>query len=208
MRPLILKELEQNRFSWEYFLGQLGAGTTLARMIQKSFPLDSGKLLLAIPPEANPEEISDLRASLRHLSLQDGETAFAALVVSFLRDPGRAVLLQHTMASISDEWLQRYSLKNRAMTYKSEVYFYLDGATLDERDISDLSARGSLYPRSAFFFPMVWHGMKKELTDPDMARIAGTLIGVNVGALDDDTFLLWWRNGAERPWHEGEALVL
>jgi hypothetical protein len=207
MGQLNLRELENNTRTRDYFLGELADGTTLAKLTRDALDLDTGRFFLAIPTDRGLGEISSLRESIGHMPSPGGWDAFSALVVRFLRDYSRAVLFQDTMASISDPWLQGDPLRHRVMSHAEELYYYIEGVSLNENQIFDLSPCGSPYPFAGFFFPMAWQGMKPELTDDDFAHIVRTLIGVNVGALDEDTFLLWWRDGAERPWREGEPLV-
>jgi hypothetical protein len=67
-------------------------------------------------------------------------------------------------------------------------------ANLSDDEMGDLINYGSFWPFSAFFYVNGLSPTKSELNDADLQLIVNRLVGVAVGAFDDRSYLVWWRD--------------
>ncbi len=193
---MALVDLVDTRQATGYFLDQLGAGNTLARLVRSSIELSKGRFRAVMPVDTDQGPGFDLRWDTFSFA-GDEDLTFARLVKRFIRNPGCAVILQDIEASLSDPGFSTLSDGALAIPYGSEVYW-----SLNDEKLSELSDNGmvqtignaSLWPFSAFFYINGIPSTKQVLDDKDLQRIAGRLIGVAVGAFDERSYLLWWRD--------------
>jgi hypothetical protein len=180
----------------EYLLDQLSRGTALSRLVKESVDFSRGRIRVAMPAGRRVTQDLDFRSETFPLG-QSGENDFARVVRSFIGDPKNAILLQDTELSISDpEFSTNLPYASLAVSYQNEVYWAVSGeelAQLSDDAIGDIINHASFWPFSAFFYADGTCTKKTELTDADLQLIVKKLVGVAVGAFDDRSYLVWWR---------------
>ena len=183
----------------EYVKDQLSRGTTLSRWVQRSVDLSRGTIRIAMPEGTEVTQALDFRFHTFPLG-QSGERDFARLVRSFIGDPKNAILLQDTELSISDpEFATNLPYPSLAVSvsYQKEVYWAVSGGELaqfPDDKMLDVINQASFWPFSAFFYINGISKTKGELEDSDLQLIVKHLVGVAVGAFDDRSYLVWWRD--------------
>ncbi|SRR6266851_497079 len=188
----------------EYFIRQLAGGTSLAHRINAQTALTEGPLFIALPEGVDSSELSDFDSSggFQHV-LGAGAETLARIVKAYISDLAHGVLIQDTEASINDTWLQDYKYRDRVLTYDQELYWQIVGCDLANDDIAAIISSGSLYPSGVFFHEAELEHRQVELDDVDLDRITRALAGVAVGALDEQSFLLWWSGRVPLPFTPG-----
>jgi hypothetical protein len=181
----------------EYLLDQLSRGTTLSRLVQGSVDFPRGRIRVAMPEGRKVTQALDFRFETFPLG-QTGESDFARLVRSFIGDPKNSILLQDTELSNSDpEFSTNLPYASLAVSYQNEVYWAVSGkklAQLSDDETLDVINHASFWPFSAFFYVDGISKTKVELDDADLQLIVKQLVGVAVGAFDDRSYLVWWRD--------------
>jgi hypothetical protein len=180
----------------EYVRDQLSRGTTLSRWVQRSVDLSRGRIRIAVPEGRQVTQTLDFR--FETFSLGQSATDFARLVRSFIGDPKNAILLQDTQLSISDpEFSTNLPYSSLAVSYQNEVYWAVSGGELaqfpDDKMLEVINW-ASFFPFSAFFYIDEISKTKGRLEDSDLQLIVKHLVGLAVGAFDDRSYLVWWRD--------------
>ena len=180
----------------EYVKDQLSRGTTLSRRVRRSVDLSRGRIRIAMPEGREVTQDLDFRSHT--FSLGQSATDFARLVRSFIGDPKNAILLQDTQISISDpEFSTNLPYSSLAVPYQNEVYWAVSGGELAQfpnDKMLEVINGASFYPFSAFFYINEISKTKGELEDSDLRLIVKHLVGLAVGAFDDRSYLVWWRD--------------
>jgi hypothetical protein len=180
----------------KYVQDELSGGATLAKLVARSIDLSGGSLRVAMPVGMNPEGL-DFRYETFNSKQTDRETDFARFIKSFISAEGCGVLLQNMNMSMSDPHFAELPYRNLAMPYAGEVYWNVADAklaNLSDDEMGDLINYGSFWPFSAFFYVNGLSPTKSELNDADLQLIVNRLVGVAVGAFDDRSYLVWWRD--------------
>jgi hypothetical protein len=180
----------------DYLRHELSDGTTLARMVLDRTDLKFGSFRIAAPAGmdlSRPVELSWEPAGLKG----NEELLFAGVVNSYIRDPRCAVLLQETQFSMSE--LRRLGLTHAKslIRHGDEVYWSVAGsevAKLSDEGMLELINSASFYPFAAFFYVDGIPSTRGALTDDDLEHVVATLCGLAVGAFDQRSFLIWWRD--------------
>lgn len=180
----------------EYVKDQLSQGTTLAKLVAQSIDLSRGRYRVAMPESREQGKEFNLKWETFRLA-GDEEDTFARLIKSFICNEECDVILQDTGTSVSYPYFAKLPYRNLAMTYAEEVYWNVSDAQL--ADLSDdamgnVINHASFWPFSAFFFVDGISKGKAELEDTDLQLIVKQLVGVAVGAFDDRSYLVWWRD--------------
>lgn len=181
----------------EYVRDELADGTTLAKLVLESIDLARGRFRVAMPHwvvQTGPR--FNLKYELFRLDGNE-ETAFGRVVKAFVAEPDSAVILQDTMRSMSDPCMTGAPNRALAVSYGQEVYWMIAGAViarLSDDEIWDLINEASFWPFSAFFFRGGVPPGEDGLQDSDLHRIVEQLVGLAVGAFDDRSYLVWWRD--------------
>lgn len=180
----------------KYVRGELSVGTTLARKIVKSIDFASGKFRVFTPDGFDINNLVDFRYQTFHLE-GDEPIALARAAKHFLRVEGHAILIQDTQASISDPWLESCEHRNLVRTYDSEIYWTLVGQEFgdaSEKEMMRILNCASFWPFSAFFCASGVERDKPQIDDSDLDCAVESLVGIAVGAFDERSFLVWWRD--------------
>ncbi len=178
----------------EYLCRELSDGTTLAHEVLKAIDFDSGTFRVAAPAGWNATSPADFRYEIH---LQGDEQIATARVVKKFLSAGGNVLLQDTQASPSDQWLRTFEYRSLVSTYASEIYWTLVGpglAAVPDEEMVSIMHSASFYPFSAFFSTAAKCQNKSHLEDQDLDCVVRTLVGIAVGAFDERSFLIWWRD--------------
>lgn len=192
---MAIQEIRHPSLAQEYMVDELSAGTTLAGLVLKGTDFSRGSFRVAMPTTVRQDKVLDFRQSLR--LDRDEEMTLARIIKYFIRDPKAAVLLQDTQKSISDPGLAHLKNKELMIPFEAEYYWTIAGRGLSE--ISDTKMleivySASYYPFSAFFyFDDVTIG-RQSLEHDDLTHVVTNLVGIAVGAFDDRSFLIWWRD--------------
>ena len=188
--------VDNTRRASEYLLDQLSQGTTLSRLVRESVDFSLGRIRVAIPPGMKASEDLDFRYETFPLR-QTGENDFARLLKSFISTEECDVILQDTQISMSDPGIADLPWGKLAIPYRKEVYWNVadaELANLSDEEMSGLISHASFWPFSAFFYIDQSSQPKDELNDADLQFIVKQLVGVAVGAFDDRSYLVWWRD--------------
>jgi hypothetical protein len=181
----------------EYMLSALAQGTTLARLASKSIDLSRGTFRLLMATMVDPSRPLDLTSGSAVLA-GDEERLFVHIIRSFIRNPGCALIMQDSEAHASDPIMQKLPYRHLAVGYGAEVYWQVaesDVASLSDDQMLDLIHCTSYFPWTGFFYCDHKRSVvNTQLTDEDITRVLSNLRGVAVGALDYDSFLIWWRD--------------
>jgi hypothetical protein len=205
-RNLVLRRLLEPWAAAIYFLDQLSQGTTLSKLVRERVDLNSGTFFAALPEEWEPGQVPDFWIG-GLWSAYASQEAPPEFVRNVLRDPQSAVLFQDTMSRISDPYLENIPNKQDIITYGAEVYWYVDDRSFAADQSEKIAWAGSPYPSAAFFFKVAWPLARREMTDDDLRHVIETLMAIMVGAWDEESFILWWRDGVPRPWkREGRPI--
>lgn len=179
----------------EYVKDQLSQGATLANMIARSIDLSHGHYRVAMPETEEQAGDFDLRWETFRLA-GDEEFTFARLIKSFVRNEECDVILQDMNTSTSYPYFSKLPYRNLAKLYGTELYWNVADsklANLTDDEMSGLINHASFWPFSAFFYIDGISKTKSELNDADLQSIVNHLVGVAVGAFDDRSYLIWWR---------------
>ncbi len=178
-----------------YMRGELADGTTLAHLVLERTAFSKGRFRVAIPKRLDGRQAAEFRQETFHVD-GDEPIALARLIKAFIGAPGHAVMIQDTQASLSDPWLSRCEYRELAKAYDGEVYWAVEGEALarvsDEEMLSVINC-ASFYPFSCFFY-ISSSGGSEEFTASELDRVAERLVGIAVGAFDERSFLMWWRD--------------
>lgn len=196
---LKLYDINGNPRAMQHLMNQLEEGTTLAARVRPKTDLSRGTLVVALPEGTYPSPSLNFAEALNLPSDFSYFPTLASVVKAFLEDAKHAVLLQDLDASKNDPWLQAYKWRDRAVTYKSELYWQLTASELSVQEIGEILGSAGLFPFTAFFYMPGREGVRLELDDTDLDEAVSTLAGIVVGAFDEDSFLLWWNDRVPLP---------
>lgn len=179
----------------QYAKEQFSHGTTLSKLVAGSTDLSRGHFRVAMPESKEQGQAFDLRWDTRLSG--DEEATFARLIKSYLRNEQCYVILQDTGTSVNYPYFAKLPYRGLARTFGEEVYWSVADAKL--ADLSDdemgtLINYASFWPFSAFFYIDGISATKGELHEADLELIVKQLVGVAVGAFDDRSYLVWWRD--------------
>jgi hypothetical protein len=187
--------IDQQRAA-EYVKAQLSQGTTLSRLVVRSADLSGGHFRVAMPESKNQGADFDLRWDTRLGG--DEEATFARLIKSYIRHDRCGVILQDTGTSVNYPYFAKLQYKRLAKTFDEEVYWSVAEtklADLSDDEMGTVINYASFWPFSAFFYIDGISATKGELLhDADLQSIVKQLVGVAVGAFDDRSYLVWWRD--------------
>ena len=185
--------IDQQRAA-EYVKGQLSQGTTLSRLVVRSADLWGGHFRVAMPESKNQGADFDLRWDTRLGG--DEEAIFARLIKSYIRHDRCGVILQDTETSVNYPYFAKLQYKRLAKTFDEEVYWSVAETKLvdlSDDEMGTVINYASFWPFSAFFYTDV-PLEKSALTNADFQSIMRQLVGIAVGAFDDRSYLVWWRD--------------
>lgn len=192
---MAVQEITHPSLAQKYMVDELSAGTTLAGLVLKGTDFTRGSFRVAMPATVEQDKVLNFRQSLR--LDRDEEMTLARLIKCFIWDPKSAVLLQDTQKSISDPGLANLKNKELMIPFDAEFYWTIADRGLSEipdAKMLEIVYSASYYPFSAFFyFDDVTIG-KQSLRQDDLTHVVTNLVGVAVGAFDDRSFLIWWRD--------------
>jgi hypothetical protein len=179
----------------EYVRDQLSRGTALAKLLARSIDLSRGRCRVAMPEAKDQGEGFDLRWETFRL-VGDEETIFARLIKSFISNEECHIILQDANTSVSFPYFAKRTYRRLARLYAGEVYWCADTtqANLSDDEMNTLINHASFWPFSAFFYTDGISDTKAELDDADFQLIVKGLVGIAVGAFDDRSYLVWWRD--------------
>lgn len=188
-------EIEDVDHAAAYLREQLVAGSSLAQLVERSVNLSIGRSRVAMPRNVSQRGDFDLRWDTFSLS-GDEDGLFAQVVKSFIQNQSCGVFFQ---TEVQTTYPAFSSLPHRApaKVYQQEVYWFAQGpelSRLSEDQILDVVYDSSFWPFSAFFCLSDFSNHKHDLSDSDLLRIAQNLAGIAVGAFDDRSYLVWWRD--------------
>ena len=178
-----------------YMRAELSDGTALARLVSQTTDFSRGSFRVAVPKGLGESQVLDFRYYI-HLD-GDEPTALARLIKAFVSTPNHAVLIQDTQASISDPWLSNFEHRELARAYGTEVYWAVEGAELarvSDEEMLNIVNCGSFWPFSCFFYLRNSRAGEPGPAASELNRVVESLVGVAVGAFDDRSFLIWWRD--------------
>ena len=179
-----------------YMRGQLSGGTTLARLALNRIDLSAGRFRIPMPETVDQREPIDYRHESVILG-HDEEMCFARVVKSFIRDSKCAVLMQDTQLSTSDPGFRQMPQDRLILVYRKEVYWSVRGrelAELPDRKMLEIVWTASFWPFAGFFYVGALSQGKELLSDRDIDDVVDGLVGIAVGAFDERSFLIWWRD--------------
>ena len=126
----------------------------------------------------------------------DEEAIFARLIKSYIRHDRCGVILQDTETSVNYPYFAKLQYKRLAKTFDEEVYWSVAEtklADLSDDEMGTVINYASFWPFSGFFYTDV-PLEKSALTNADFQSIMRQLVGIAVGAFDDRSYLVWWRD--------------
>ena len=178
----------------EYVRRELSDGTTLARKVLDCIDFKMGRFRLIAPEALDLSQPLQLQWQLSGLD-DDENLIFARVVKRFVRASQCGVLLQETQGTIDE--LRPIDDAKLLIPYREEVYWSVTGPHLV--DLSDdetlvVINSASFFPFAAFFYVDGVSSDRRALTDDDLGHVVRTLCGLAVGAFDDRSFLIWWRD--------------
>ncbi len=188
-------DVDDKQRAAEYVKDQLSQGSTLAKLVARSIDLSRGRYRVGMPGTKDQATQFDFRWETFRLA-GDEEKLFARAIKMFVRNPKNGVILQDTMKSISDPCMSDAPYRTLAITYAKELYWTIAGAELaklSDDAMGDIINHASFWPFSAFFYVDGISKTKRELNDADLQLIVEQLVGLAVGAFDDRSYLVWWR---------------
>ena len=178
-----------------YMRAELSDGTALARLVSQTTDFSRGSFRVAVPKGLGESQVLDFRYYI-HLD-GDEPTALARLIKAFVSAPDHAVLIQDVYTSASEPWLRECEHRELARTYDDEVYWAVEGAELariPDEEMLSIVHLGSFHPFSCFFYLRRPRSKGTELDRRELDRVVEALVGVAVGAFDDRSFLILWRD--------------
>lgn len=180
-------------------LDELEDGMTLSAKVKEKVNFVRGRFVVALPESIQLSPSLNFAETLYLQAESNYRPSVGSIIKTFIADPRHAVFLQDIITSIKDKWLKSYQWRNRAFSYKDEVYWQLVGPETSGQEFEDVLAQATLLPFSAFFYERGPQDFKSGLNDTDLDEIIRTLAGVVVGAFDEDSFLIWWNDRAPLP---------
>jgi hypothetical protein len=171
----------------------LSAGTTLAKLVADQVHLSGGQFFVDLSQIIDWIDL-DFGSGNLPLSRKEG-LGFARLIKSFISDQTCVTLLQETQMKASE--LVGFEYAKLALRYDGEIYWRMAGpelATLSDDEIFKIVNSASFYPFAAFFFTAEPRSEGTMLTLDDLNDVAAGIVGIAVGAFDDRSFLIWWRD--------------
>ncbi len=178
-----------------YIADELAQGKTLANLVRDRVDFLQGQFYFEKSQRVDQTEL-DFRSGNLPSSGKE-EMVLARLIKSFIQEPNCAVLLQETQMDPSE--LPGWEYASLAAFYDGEIYWRIEGqklATRSDDEMLKIVRSASFYPFSAFFYINKSQNEKTKLEYDDLEEIVNTLIAVAVGAFDDRSFLIWWRDGS------------
>ena len=180
-------------------LHELEDGMTLSAKVKETVNFVRGRFVVALPESIQLSPSLDFAETLYLRAESNYRPSVGSIIKTFVADPKHAVFLQDIIASTKDESFKNYRWRNRAFSYKDEVYWQLVGPETSGHEFEDVLDQGTLLPFSAFFYEQGPQDFKSVLNDTDLDEIVRSLVGIIVGAFDEDSFLIWWNGGAPLP---------
>lgn len=195
----IVRLLENPLGAIEYVRRELSDGTALARKVLECIDLKMGRFRLIAPQAMDFSQSLELRHDLYRLDGDEG-LIFARVVKRFVSASGCGILLQETQGTIDE--LRTLASGKLLIPYRGEVYWSVTGPDLvhlsDEETLLVVNS-ASFFPFAAFFYMDAVSSDRGRLTEDDMEHVVRRLCGLAVGALDDRSFLIWWRDDLPFP---------
>jgi hypothetical protein len=188
----------------DYFLRQLAAGGCLARQIGAKTEFGRGRFYVALPKDVDESALRNFDSCPFPHVAGAGDETLAHVVKSHVLRADHAVLVQDTLSAITDPEIESERQRGRVVTYNREVYWRISDRDLSDPEILRVLRCGSHYPFSVFFCVGGEPHKKVELDDSGIAEIMRTITGVAVGALDEESFVLWWSSRFPIPFTPGE----
>jgi hypothetical protein len=195
----IVTLLENPLSAVEYVRRELSDGTALARKVLERNDFKMGRFRLIAPQAVDFSQPLQLGEDLYPLDGNEG-LIFARVVKQFVSASRCGVLLQETQDTIVD--LQPLAYAKLLIPYREEVYWSVTGPDLvhlsDDETLGIINS-ASFFPFAAFFYMDAVSSDRGRLTEEDLALVVRTLCGLAVGAFDDRSFLIWWRDDLPFP---------
>lgn len=181
----------------EYLLEQLAEGTTLAKLVASHVNLSEGRFWFGLSYKIDQSSLNFGSGNVKHTRYEG--LFLARLVKSFIRDQLCTVLLQETQMKPSE--LGDFDIANLAVLFGKEIYWRIEGpelAGLSDEKMLKIVYSASLYPFSGFFVTSPATHETVQFTPKDLEQIARNIVGIAVGAFDEGSFLVWWREAVRQ----------
>jgi hypothetical protein len=162
-------------------------------MVLKHHDFMRGSFFVVAPDSVDIDELSEFKWEISGVDRRAAIHLLGKMTKAFISNPRASVLLQDFWHRPSDPVWEQFEHKDRAIAYKSEIYWGLQGSEIPDREIEELISHPSYWPFSAFFDISSSIEPKKVLTDADLEDLVSDLVGVAVDAFDANSFVIWWR---------------
>jgi hypothetical protein len=175
-----------------YMLTQLRGGTTLAKLVAERVDFSEGRFWFGLSHIVDQATV-DFGSGNIKLTRHEG-LFLAQLIRLFISQQGYAVFLQETQMKPSE--LKGFDLEKLAVLFGEEIYWRIatpEMSVLSDEEMLKIVHSASLYPFSAFFSTTAVPNRGTQLTLKDLEEIANSVLAVAVGAFDEGSFLIWWR---------------
>lgn len=185
---MLLRSMERSDKVVEYILKQLeDNGTMVARTVREKIDLGKGSFFVILPEELDPEQIENWAWQRPEVGYpQDPAAVLCTVVKRFLADEHYRVFGQDVDAPPEEA----NDFPRNLVTYGSVLGWELRGSDSTDKEIEDVVLLGPFY---ALYFYRSNSPKRTRLDDQDVDEIADSLLGLAVGALDLETYLIWWR---------------
>jgi len=199
MNTLPLHDITRDRRAIDYFINELKGGTSVAARAKAALDFKQGRFLVALPEGTDSAALQDFAQSGYLRFGYRGMPTLARLAKAFAIEYRGAVLLQDTQASPGEHWLNTYKYRSHVVRFSHEIYWQISNPDMSDEDMVGLLNSASLYPFTAFFYISEGLSGKTELQDADLDRVVSGISGIAVGAFDEESFLLWWKDRLPLP---------
>ncbi len=184
-----IRDVEWSDDVARYLLEQLYE-SRVARKIRAHLDAARGSFFALLPEGLEPQRVKHWADPMREVGYPQNPRALLYNIVGrFLRDPKSRVLGQEP--DRPPEWPADYSTKN-LVRHHDELGWELRGPSITESEIED-SLRGVSSLPYVLYFYRSDSPKRNSLDDRAVDEISENLVGLAVGALNEKTFLMWWR---------------
>ena len=190
-RSLYIYEIEHSAPLIEYSFSQIDQ-SRVAQRVKRTLDLRLGIFYAILPEGIKPSDVENWAWGQKRVwAIPRIRMLYSMTFVRrFLSGSSRRVLGQNPYMTLAE--LEPGDWENLAV-FGDELYWELAGPVAESFTITSLPL-GS-YPWILYFYHSIAE-KRKTLDDNAIDEIVERLVGLAVGALDEDTYLIWWRTTA------------
>ena len=183
---MLLRPVRQSDELMAYLLGQLDEGA-VAQKVRDRIDPRKGSFFAILPEGLEPEQVENWAWERPEVGYpQDPAAVLCNVVKEFLLDGHYRAFGLDTDAAPGDI---DYSSPN-LVTYRGVPGWEVRGPNATNREVEEVASLCPFYP---IYFYRSGSPKRTALDDQAVDEIAENLLGLAVGALDLETYLIWWR---------------